>query len=98
MPGTTSLQEDVVGMKDWDEISTILDILSFKSIQEERSDRQLEAQNRRLGESGIGLHIWGLLASSIICSCGDKEKNLKKMDMYKSTLYNIWCCFYNHHF
>lgn len=46
----TSLQEDTVDLEDWVEISTILDILSLKNIQEERSNRQLAVQTRRWGK------------------------------------------------
>lgn len=75
-----TIAEDIAGMKDWVEISAVLDTLSLKNIQEERSSRQLEVQNRRLGASGTGMHIWGLLAlGGIYCSCGNQEKNLKKM-------------------
>lgn len=44
------LQEDTVGLEDWVERSTILDILSLKNIQEERSNRRLAVQTGRWGE------------------------------------------------
>lgn len=77
MLGTTSLQEDIAGVDDRVEIGTILDTLSLKNIQEERSTRQLGGQDRRPGESGAGMHTWRSLALGGICSCGNLRKNVR---------------------
>lgn len=50
MVGAISLQEDIMGMEDRGENSTILDNLSLKNSQEERSPRQLGAQE--MGQGG----------------------------------------------
>nr|XP_036868160.1 translation initiation factor IF-2-like [Manis javanica] len=52
-------------MEDWVGISATLDILSLKNIQEERFNRQLEVQDRRLGEvRGPPLYaVWRLTSS-----------------------------------
>lgn len=72
------IAEDIAGMKDWVETSAVSDTLSLTNIHEERSSGQLEVQNWRLGASGTGIHIWGLLApGGTYCSCGNQEKNLK---------------------
>lgn len=58
--------------------------MNFKNIQEESSNRQLEVQNRRLGESRMETHVWGFSALTGICSCGNQEKNGKKMMCVKA--------------
>lgn len=52
MLGAISLQEDIMGMEDRFEISSILDTLSLKNSQEERSTRQLGVQEIAGGWEG----------------------------------------------
>lgn len=95
MVGAISLQEDIMGMEDRGENSAILDTLSLKNSQEERSTRQLGVQEMGQGGARDGNTVivgirWYLQLWKSRKECED--------DVCESTLYKTQCCFYNYHF
>lgn len=87
-----SLQEDIVDMEDWVGISATLDILSLKNIQEERFNRQLEVQDRRLGEVRGGYTHSGIVSIRRHVWLWKSRQQCEEA-ICQSILYNIRCCF-----
>lgn len=87
-----SLQEDIVDLEDWVEISTLLDIPNLKNIQEERSSNT----EQEIGESQGWGYALGIYWHRVVFIAWESRREYED-DRCESILYTMGS-FYNYHF